>query len=133
MTLEELHAALEAAWPGASKLKALSIRQPWAYQILHEGKDVENRSWPTKFRGPVLIHAGKQFDGDLRLARRSDQALPRGGIVGITMIVDCVTEDASEWFFGDYGFLLRCTQPLPFIPCKGALSFFTPKPYEVEP
>ena len=38
--------------------KVLSIRQPWAWLILHGGKDVENRNWATKVRGRVLIHAG---------------------------------------------------------------------------
>lgn len=40
-------------------MKALSIRQPWAWMILHAGKDIENREWPTRFRGRVLIHASK--------------------------------------------------------------------------
>jgi hypothetical protein len=47
-------------------LKALSIRQPWAWAILHAGKDVENRDWNPRhgygrrdlgFRGEFLIHA----------------------------------------------------------------------------
>ena len=38
-------------------MKALSIRQPWAWLILHGGKDIENRTWATKLRGRVLIHA----------------------------------------------------------------------------
>ena len=38
---------------------ALSIRQPWASLILKAGKDIENRDWPTKFRGRILIHAAK--------------------------------------------------------------------------
>ena len=28
-------------------MKALSIRQPWAWAILHAGKDIENRDWRT--------------------------------------------------------------------------------------
>ena len=40
-------------------MKAISIRQPWAYAILHLGKRVENRDWrgPPSYRGPLLIHA----------------------------------------------------------------------------
>lgn len=40
-------------------MKALSIRQPWAWAILNAGKRTENREWkyPAKYRGPVLIHA----------------------------------------------------------------------------
>ena len=40
-------------------MKALSIRQPWAWLILNAGKDIENRSWYTSVRGRVLIHASK--------------------------------------------------------------------------
>ena len=43
-------------------MKVLSVRQPWAWAIIHGGKDVENRNWDTKFRGRLAIHAGKQFD-----------------------------------------------------------------------
>lgn len=42
--------------------KALSLRQPWAWAVVHGYKDVENRSWSTKHRGPLLIHASKQLD-----------------------------------------------------------------------
>ena len=38
-------------------MKALSIRQPWAWLIVHGSKRVENRSRRTHYRGPVLIHA----------------------------------------------------------------------------
>jgi hypothetical protein len=45
-------------------MKALSIRQPWAWLILHAGKDIENRDWPTRFRGRFLIHAAKGMTRD---------------------------------------------------------------------
>jgi len=38
-------------------VKVLSGRQPWWWAILHAGKRVENRVWPTKYRGPILLHA----------------------------------------------------------------------------
>ena len=40
-------------------MKALSIRQPWAWLIVCGHKPLENRSWPTPYRGPLLIHAAK--------------------------------------------------------------------------
>ena len=40
-------------------MKALSIRQPWAWAILFAGKDFENRDWYTSFRGRFAIHAAK--------------------------------------------------------------------------
>lgn len=43
-------------------LLALSIQQPWAWLLVNGFKPVENRSWPTKVRGRIAIHAGKKFD-----------------------------------------------------------------------
>lgn len=104
-------------------IRALSIRQPWCHNILHDGKDVENRDWPTKGRGWFLIHAGKSPDGPLPRALAD---VPRGGIVGAAQIVDCVTDWDSKWWMGKFGFVLRDPIPLPLIPCKGALGFFRP-------
>lgn len=103
---------------------ALSIRQPWAHRILHEGKDVENRQWSTRFRGPVLIHAGKGVDADDR--EDLTAAMARGGIVGMVEIVDCVTDLDSRWFFGRFGFVLCNPRALEFLRCRGALGFFRP-------
>ncbi len=118
-------------------MRALSIRQPWAWLILNAGKDIENRQWATKYRGRILIHASKgmtraEYDGAAsyawacgfvhRVAPFDD--LPRGGIVGEAEIVDCVTTSDSPWFVGDYGFVLRNAKPLPYLPFKGRLGFF---------
>jgi hypothetical protein len=40
-------------------VKALTICQPYAELIARGQKRVENREWPTRYRGPLLIHAGK--------------------------------------------------------------------------
>jgi hypothetical protein len=41
-------------------MKAITIKQPWVYAILCEGKDIENRSWRRSFRGWLAIHASAQ-------------------------------------------------------------------------
>lgn len=121
-------------------MKALSIRQPWAWLILNAGKNIENRDWHTSFRGRVLIHAAKAMtrdyydDMDCVLGfpegKRPAIEIPpfedlqRGGIVGSVEIVDCVEHSESDWFFGRYGFVLRDPRPLPFIPYRGELGFF---------
>lgn len=118
-------------------MKALSIRQPWAWLILNAGKDIENRDWPTSFRGRFLIHASKgmtrdEYEGgqdtlwdiDQRIRYPAFEELQRGGIVGTAVLVDCVRKSESPWFFGEYGFELRDVMPLPFRPFKGALGFF---------
>src|SRR4051794_10687341 len=40
-------------------MKALSVQQPWAWAIVHGGKDVENRRTGIvgTYRGPLAIHA----------------------------------------------------------------------------
>ena len=115
-------------------MKALSIRQPWAWLILH-GKDIENRQWPTSFRGWFLIHASKgmtrqEYEDADWMAEENGVKLPafetleRGGIVGMAKLVNCVTGSDSPWFVGRYGFVLDEVKPLPFRPYRGALGFF---------
>lgn len=119
---------------------ALSIRQPWAWLILHGGKDIENRDWSTKVRGRVLIHASKgmtldewsdawEFAGSAarqlgRDAGVTAHTIERGGIVGSVEIINCTTHSDSRWFVGRHGFVLRDPKPLPFVPWKGRLGFF---------
>lgn len=51
-------------------MRILTVRQPWAWAIVHGGKDVENRTRNIAgaYRGPVAIHAGMRFD-------QSDEAM----------------------------------------------------------
>lgn len=138
-------------------MKVLSIRQPWAWLIVRPDitdqakreeayrartiKDIENRTWPTKFRGELLIHAGKGMTREeyktaaefaFNIAWASGDRIPlprfedldRGGIVGMVDIVDCVSQSASPWFVGEYGFVPRNAKPLPFTPMRGMLGFF---------
>ncbi|SFF15205.1 ASCH domain-containing protein [Paracidovorax wautersii] len=125
-------------------IPALSIRQPWAWLIVNDYKDIENRDWPTNFRGQLLVHAGvtmsrRYYDstvGELDLSGLLPADMPayedlqRGGFVGWTRVVDCVTSHPSRWKIenpsGDpvYGFVLRESRPMPFVPWKGRLGFF---------
>jgi hypothetical protein len=128
-------------------MKALSIRAPWWWFILHGGKNIENRDWPTKFRGTIYIHASKWWQntkGNSAISEALDCCGPRrseiskilrydalkagsGCLVGTVDIVDCVSRnpDGGRWFFGDYGFVLEnavaLERPIPF---KGSLGFF---------
>lgn len=120
-------------------MKAISIRQPWAWLIVNAGKDIENRSWRTPYRGAVLIHAAKgctakeyveaflfaeQFVPEIVRRMPDRKSIERGGIVGMADIVGCVKESSSPWFFGPNGFVLRNQKKLPFFECKGRLGFF---------
>lgn len=117
-------------------MKTLSIRQPWAWAIIHTGKDVENRTWKTKLRGDFLVHASKKFDNEgykwiknnakkLGLSNIPEKKqFELGGIIGKVKLVDCVENSNSHWFFGPIGFKLENPSPISFIPLKGKLSFF---------
>ena len=126
-----------ARWtPSLEKLRALTIRQPWAWLIVNGFKDIENRSRRTHYRGPILIHAGLSGadlgDGvieDLKAKYRI--TLPRevdvGGIIGVVDLVDCVERHKSKWFHGPFGWVLANPRRLRFRDCKGALGIFRPK------
>ena len=112
---------------------ALSIRQPWADLIVDGVKDVENRTWATDFRGPILIHAPRTIDEEaiprllplLRASSRDDYQPATGAIIGFTTITDCVTAHPSRFFRGPYGFVVtgsrRYAEP---IPLNGRLGIF---------
>lgn len=114
-------------------MRALSIRQPWAWLVVQGIKPVENRTWATKERGELLIHAGLQFDAEglqsvlaafPELAARLPRQYDLGGIVGAATLADCVTQHPSRWFVGPHGLVLRDARPLPFRPWRGQLGFF---------
>ena len=117
----------------ALRLPALTVKQPLAWAIIFGGKDVENRNWPTKHRGRLLIHAGGSYRTDARLPRGvhppDREELDFSAIIGVVNLVDVVTKSKSPWFEGDYGFVLRKPRAMSSpIPCKGRLGLWTPTP-----
>lgn len=104
-------------------------------------KDIENRSWATRLRGRIWIHASRRqvtraeyedfvaicrYRRIKKLPERED--FPTGGIVGSVEIVDCVTKSRSYWFGGDYGFVLKNARRSRFRAMKGKLGFFEVAP-----
>ncbi len=107
------------------KMKALSIKQPWAGLIAHGVKDIENRTWKTNFRGRFFIHASAKWDErsnsnnpkdlftwEQRIAMSSspvdhkfidygiivkDEEMPLSAIIGEIDIIDCVINHPSIW------------------------------------
>lgn len=79
-------------------MKAISLWQPWATLVVTGAKRFETRSWPTPYRGPLLIHAAKKRNGNLDQLQHCDPfaaalhdhlPLPYGCIVGVVQLVDC--------------------------------------------
>ncbi|MGM9874690.1 MAG: ASCH domain-containing protein [Bacilli bacterium] len=75
-------------------MKALTIKEPWASLIIEEYKKYEFRSWKTKYRGKILIHAGCSVEKDM-IKRFSDYDINinPGYIIGHATIVDCILVD----------------------------------------
>lgn len=122
------------------RIKALTISQPYASMIASGEKWIENRHWPTNYRGPLAIHAGK---GRQYLDVRILRDYPTGCVIAVAQLVACVPleplrvhrrsrvlEDLSisvesvvsnEHAEGPWCWILRDVRPFrdPF-PCRGA-------------
>ena len=123
-------------------MMALSIRQPWAWLIVQGYKDIENRTWATKFQGRIYVHAGlrtmaadfpeqRAYLENSRITVPDD--LPRGAIVGEVTITGCVATSDSPWFCGPFGFTL--SQPVSYdtpIPYRGRLGLFQVEQWAVK-
>src|SRR5262249_36141282 len=117
--------------PGASdpkegKVRAITIRQPWAELIVRGEKDVENRSWRTHHRGPLLIHAGAQAYRESFAEHGVTDDAERSAIIGMVEVVDCKQERTSARHEeGSWGWYLahakRFKKP---IPMKGRRGLF---------
>ncbi|HZR41697.1 MAG TPA: hypothetical protein VFB12_16370 [Ktedonobacteraceae bacterium] len=139
-------------------VKCLSVRQPFAWLLTHpdvlagcgiEPKCIENRDWSTRYRGPLLIHAGSQvdremFNEDRTLDRaywaykfgvagealaetmpQTQQEYATKAIVGMAELVDVVQCGTSPWFVGQYGLVLQHAHPIePVLNYPGRLMVF---------
>lgn len=126
-------------------MKAITVRQPWAWAIMHDGKDVENRSRNIagSYRGPIVVHAGKTDDDvawNGRVGQRwrswwAANGMPggqRGFALGVVDLLDVHTEaecpglSCSPW--ADEGFVhLLLGHPHAFanpIPYRGKLGLW---------
>jgi len=130
--------------PAVAVRRALTIKQPWAWAIAAGHKRIENRSWPTSFRGHLAIHTGKC---PTQKYLRESRAIIRGlgveppvaeparmfsHIVAVARIADCVRLAdlpgelvGDPWAFGEWCWLLADVVPLPEpIPCGGGLGLW---------
>lgn len=119
---------------------ALSVRQPWAWAIIHGGKVIENRSLQAIRAGgmdcrTICIHAASGMSekeyrwGFWRLEQHGvacprPETLIRSAIIGIVDVVDVITHSDSEWFGGKAGLVLEHPRSVHPIPCRGALGYF---------
>ena len=129
------------------RLLALSVKQPWAALLVTGVKTVEVRTWTTRARGPILIHAGKapdhRADGWALVTTPKLQTLAalRGGLIGTAELTACVryrTPEAfaratdahrnnPDWYRpgGLYGFVFQNPRPIAYHACPGRTLLFT--------
>jgi hypothetical protein len=127
-------------------MKAITLIQPWATLIVIGHKRYETRSWRTRHRGQLLIHAGLKVDSAY-LARPEvaallgDRPVPTGCLVGVCNLLDCFpTEDVhgtigdverlvGDFVNGRYAWQLRDVREFREpTPCRGALGVWNAPP-----
>lgn len=139
-------------------MRALTICQPYATLIVSGAKRVENRTWPTKYRGRIYVHAGKSrdwlsikdVDGVDYCAhtQRPVAELPFGAVIGIATLIDCLPVEAIR--AGDHDrqypwirehdhtkgpwcwVFAENPQALDPVPMRGAQGFFDINPLTLE-
>ena len=76
-------------------MKVISIKQPWASLIINGYKEYEFRTWKTKYRGKILIHASQTIDKDIMPKFKAfNLEYPTGCIIGEVHITDCLKIDS---------------------------------------
>ncbi len=134
-------------------MKAITLTQPWATLVALGAKQYESRSWSTRYRGPIAIHAAKGFPGWARetcydqpfldvltAARIGPATFPLGKVIATAEIAEILPTGPGRLFparlsdqelaFGDYSegryaWQFVNVQPLPEpVPAKGALGLW---------
>lgn len=121
-------------------MKAITIQQPWATLIAKGYKEYEFRTWKTKYRGDILIHAGKKVNKKaLEQFKYLNLEYPLGKIIAQAKLVDCIYIDQelaqklikkdSNVYKGldnwqGYGFKLENVKEIKAIEVKGKLSLW---------
>lgn len=132
-------------------MKAITLTQPWATLVAIGAKRWETRSWSTRYRGPLAIHAAKSMPGYAKDAYFEApfhdalcpvangegynlQDLPRGEVIAIVNLLGCWPAEAlivsdklteQERAFGDYGpnrYGWRLASPAPIKPGEKAVG-----------
>lgn len=91
-------------------MRALTVRQPWAWLIVNGHKDVENRARAYSYRGRFAVHAGlaRDDDADARARRAAakrgiiippSEELVRGALVGDVELYDALACEGGRPVF----------------------------------
>ena len=124
-------------------MKVITIKQPWATLIAEGLKEYEFRTWNTKYRGDILIHAGKSIDKKAMERFKSyNLEYPIGCLIAKAKLTDSIHVDddfvnkvapnnplvyrgiieKSNW--NGYGFKLEAVEKINPIYINGKLSLW---------
>lgn len=124
-------------------MKVITIKQPFASLIAEGFKEYEFRTWKTKYRGTLLIHAGKSVDKKaMKKFETYNLEYPSGCIIAKVNLTACIEIDKkarkmlkqknplvysnviknTEW--KGYGFKIENVEKISPIPAKGKLSLW---------
>lgn len=124
-------------------MKVITIKQPFASMIAAGIKEYEFRTWKTKYRGEILIHAGKGIDKKaMKKFEKYGLEYPSGCIIAKVNLSDCIKVDNefrgilseknadvyssiikhTEW--EGYGFQIDSVEKIGPIPAKGKLGIW---------
>lgn len=77
-------------------MKIITIKEPFATLIAEGYKEYEFRTWKTKYRGEVLIHAGKGIDKKaMERFKHLNLNYSSGKIIAKAVLTDCIKIDDS--------------------------------------
>ena len=106
-------------------MKAISLKQPWASMIANGSKTIETRTWPTKYRGDLLIVASR---------RPIINGLPTGQALCVVELFDCrpmkkEDEQAAcckmyEYGIGGFAWVLKNLRPVVPVDIRGTLGIY---------
>lgn len=103
-----------------TKMKALSVKQPWANMIASGAKTIETRTWATAYRGELLIVSSK-----------SPRIEPAGYALAIVRLVDCrpmtIRDElaaACQIYPEAHSWVLKDIRPIDPFPVKGSLGIY---------
>jgi hypothetical protein len=121
-------------------MHAITLRQPWAFAVMMGAKAIENRTWNTSHRGPLVIHAGRSVEHHLvddvlarvAAARHLQHGRVRqlwrdycvSGFVATATLHGVTRESEDPWFAGPYGWLLKDLRPIRPVQARGRQGIF---------
>ena len=128
-------------------MKVITVKQPFASLIAYGLKEYEFRTWKTKYRGEIYIHAGKGIDKSaMKRYEYLNLDYPSGCIIAKAKITDCIYIDSNmkdilrkkddKVYYGiinskneEYGFKLENIERIEPITINGQLGIWN---YEKE-